>query len=246
MQKKLVYIVDDEPDICDLVADELNRHGYDTRSFRTGAQATNALNRRKPDLCIIDLGLPDMDGTTIVRQLCDSLGLGVIIISGRNSTSDRVLGLEFGADDYLIKPFDPRELVARVNSLFRRLEHIEAAASSEQPRMASFAGWLFDPATLSLTQKEENRSEILSASEASLLTQLLRSPRQILSRDQLLQGYAEPFDRSIDVRMSRIRKKIETDPRHPKIIKTVYGAGYMLTPEVTWSSGRSDNGIASL
>ncbi|KEA61971.1 DNA-binding response regulator [Marinobacterium lacunae] len=237
MQKKLVYIIDDETDICELISAELIRHGYDTRTFQTGAQATHALNRRKPDLCIIDLGLPDMDGISIVRQLCDSLGLGVIIISGRDSTSDRVLGLEFGADDYLIKPFDPRELVARVNSLFRRLEHIEAAASrSDKSRKAMFAGWLFDPSTLTLRHHDQGRNEILSASEAALLTLLLRSPRQILSRDQLLQGYADPFDRSIDVRMSRIRKKIEKEPRHPTIIKTVYGAGYILTSEVEWRS----------
>ncbi|GGC03138.1 DNA-binding response regulator [Marinobacterium zhoushanense] len=235
MQKKLIYIIDDEADICDLISTELHRHGYDTRSFQTGAQATHALNRRKPDLCIIDLGLPDMDGIAIVRQLCDSLGLGVIIISGRDSTSDRVLGLEFGADDYLIKPFDPRELVARVNSLFRRLEHIETAATrSDKARKAAFAGWLFDPSTLTLNHQERSKSEILSAAEAALLTLLLRSARQILSRDQLLQGYADPFDRSIDVRMSRIRKKIEQDPRHPTIIKTVYGAGYILTAEVDW------------
>ncbi|MBV1789225.1 response regulator transcription factor [Marinobacterium sp. D7] len=238
MQKKLIYIIDDEADICDLISTELHRHGYDTRSFQTGAQATHALNRRKPDLCIIDLGLPDMDGISIVRELCDSLGMGVIIISGRDSTSDRVLGLEFGADDYLIKPFDPRELVARVNSLFRRLEHIETAASrSDKSRKASFAGWSFDPGTLTLNHPERGKSEILSAAEAALLTLLLRSARQILSRDQLLQGYADPFDRSIDVRMSRIRKKIEQDPRHPTIIKTVYGAGYILTAEVEWNNG---------
>lgn len=239
MQKKLIYIIDDEADLCDLLATELHKHGYETRSFQTGAQATYALNRRKPDLCIIDLGLPDMDGIAIVRQLCDSLGLGLIIISGRGSSSDRVLGLEFGADDYLSKPFDPRELVARVNSLFRRLEHIETASRrTEAPRQARFAHWLFDPNTLTLTDTQKTDTQVLSASEAALLTQLLRSPRQILSRDQLLQGYAEPFDRSIDVRMSRIRKKIEPDPRHPSIIKTVYGAGYMLTCEVQWLENR--------
>jgi len=236
MQKKLIYIIDDEIELCDLLADELHRHGYETRSFQTGAQATYALNRRRPDLCIIDLGLPDMDGIALVRQLCDSLGLGLIIISGRGSSSDRVLGLEFGADDYLSKPFDPRELVARVNSLFRRLEHIETATQRIPPaRQAQFADWLFDPNTLTLTHRQNGTSQLLSASEAALLTQLLRAPRQILSRDQLLQSYAEPFDRSIDVRMSRIRKKIEPDPRHPSIIKTVYGAGYILTCEVNWA-----------
>lgn len=238
-RKKLIYIVDDESDICQLITEELERHGYETRTFQTGHQATHALNRRKPDLCIIDLGLPDMDGLSIVRQLCDSLGLGVIIISGRGSTTDRVLGLEFGADDYLSKPFDPRELVARVNSLFRRLEHIEAAGREDEVRSARFAGWSYDQSTLTLQHNETGATQELSASEAALLTLLLRSPRQILSRDQLLQGYADPFDRSIDVRMSRLRKKIEEDPRKPTIIKTVYGAGYMLTSSVEWSDAAS-------
>jgi DNA-binding response OmpR family regulator len=235
VRKKLIYIVDDEADICNLITNQLEKHGYETRSFQTGSHMLQALSRRQPDLCVIDLGLPDMDGIAIVRQLCDEPGLGVIIISGRDSTSDRVLGLEFGADDYLIKPFDPRELVARVNSLFRRFGHIETAASQDlSSRRARFAGWEYDPNTLSLRTLNQQRNETLSAAEAGLLQLLLRSPKQILSRDQLLQGYADPFDRSIDVRMSRIRKKIEDDPRAPKIIKTVYGAGYILTVDVNW------------
>ncbi len=238
MSKKLIYIIDDEADICDLIALELNRHGYETRSFQTGAQAIYALNRRKPDLCVIDLGLPDMDGIGLVRQLCDTQGLGVIIISGRSSTSDRVLGLEFGADDYLSKPFEPRELVARVNSLLRRLDQIDSASRTAGAlRCARFAGWEFNQSTLTLTRQESGDEQVLSASEAALLTLLLKAPRQILSRDQLLQGHADPFDRSIDVRMSRIRKKIEQDPRNPTIIKTVYGAGYVLTAAVEWLAG---------
>lgn len=144
------------------------------------------------------------------------------------------MGLEYGADDYLSKPFDPRELVARVNSLFRRLQQIETAGQHGDHRVALFADWQYDPNTLILEHRVRGNCLALSVSEANLLNTLLLAPRQILSRDQLLHSQADSFDRSIDVRMSRIRKKIEADPRHPSIIKTVYGAGYMLTCEVRW------------
>lgn len=234
MQKKLIYILDDEIDICHLLEQMLCQHGYQTDCFQTGARFSHALKRRRPDLCIIDLGLPDMDGTAIVRQLHEEHRIGLIIISGRDSPSDRVLGLEYGADDYLSKPFDPRELVARVNSLCRRLQQIETAGQHSDHRLALFADWQYDPNTLILEHRVRGNRQELSVSEANLLNTLLQAPRQILSRDQLLHSQADSFDRSIDVRMSRIRKKIEADPRHPSIIKTVYGAGYMLTCEVQW------------
>ncbi|MFC6669204.1 response regulator transcription factor [Marinobacterium aestuariivivens] len=233
-QNRLIYVVDDEADICTLVCDELNRFGYETRSFNTGGRAAQAIRRRLPDLCIVDLGLPDMDGLGLVRELCAHQGIGIMILSGRDSTPDRVLGLELGADDYITKPFEPRELVARANSLLRRLEQIDNQDGESARRRASFADWTFDPGTLTLT-RSSGESEVLSTAEAELLDSLLRAPRQILSRDQLLGERADPFDRSIDVRMSRIRKKIETDPKNPSIIKTIYGAGYMLAAEVRWS-----------
>jgi two-component system OmpR family response regulator len=235
--KKIIYIIDDEPDICQIIATQLNQHGYETRTFQTGQQALNAIQRKKPDVCIIDLGLPDMDGTALVKEFCDKPGMGVIIISGRGSTTDRILGLEFGADDYLAKPFEPRELVARVNSLFRRLEQInQLHQASNKDRKAIFADWLFDPNTLTLHHQIDSINCELSSAEAALLSRLLQAPRQILSRDQLMQTFADPFDRSIDVRMSRLRKKVETDPKHPSLIKTVYGAGYILTCEVSWQA----------
>jgi len=237
MTKKIIYIVDDEPDICQIIAQQLHQHGYETRTFQTGQQATIAIQRRTPDLCIIDLGLPDMDGISLVKEYCDISGMGVIIISGRGSTTDRILGLEFGADDYLTKPFEPRELVARVNSLFRRLEQITLLSNTaSKERKAVFSDWLFDPNTLTLHHQIQMHSYELSSAEATLLSRLLQAPRQILSRDQLLHGFADPFDRSIDVRMSRLRKKIETDPKHPALIKTIYGAGYILTCEVSWKA----------
>lgn len=236
---KLIYVIEDEHDIAALVCAELERFGYDTASFRTGAQATQAIKRRTPALCIVDLGLPDMDGLALVRELCDKHRVGVMILTGRGSLPDRVLGLELGADDYMIKPFDPRELVARVNSLLRRLDQIGQVDTDSGPKVARFGDWRFDPATLTLSH-DDGRTDRLSSAEADLLQLLLRAPQQILNRDRLmgdLMGRESiPFERSIDVRMSRIRKKLEDDPKVPKLIKTVYGVGYLLSVSVEWVS----------
>ena len=229
--KPLIYVIDDEPEICDLVCQELERYNFNTQAFTTGEQALLAIKKQIPSLCIIDLGLPDMDGLSLVKKLFDERKIGVIILSGRNSLPDKVLGLELGADDYIGKPFDPRELVARVNSIIRRL------AATEQPttklRTAHFGRWAFEQSTLTLSNGEGD-SFMLSAAEAEILMILLNAPRQILSRERLLSEDATSFDRSIDVRMSRLRKKIEQDHKNPKIIKTVYGAGYIFTLDVIW------------
>ena len=233
---KLVYVIDDEADICKLVTHELARYGHQTQTFRTGGQALYALKKQPPDICIIDLGLPDMDGLTLVKQLMNNNSMGIIILSGRDSLTDKVLGLELGADDYISKPFDPRELVARTNSILRRLDKMAAILTeSPQAQQASFDHWAFQVSTLTLSH-DDGHCEILSAAEAGLLMTLLRAPRQILSRDQLMQERDTAFDRCIDVRMSRIRKKLEEDPKNPRIIKTVYGIGYMLTTDVVWQS----------
>ncbi|MEH6627015.1 MAG: response regulator transcription factor [Motiliproteus sp.] len=236
-RKKLIYVIEDEADIASLVCRELESFGFDTRSYNTGGQASLAIKHRLPDLCIVDLGLPDMDGMGLVRELCEKHRLGVVILTGRGSLPDRVFGLEVGADDYIIKPFDPRELVARVKSVCRRLENIEPESSTAIGTQVRFADWTFSPPTLTLVSAT-GASEELSAAESELLCVLLKSPKQVLSRDQLmgrLMGRESmPFDRSIDVRMSRIRKKLEADPKNPKIIKTVYGAGYMFVADVEW------------
>ncbi|MEZ5451341.1 MAG: response regulator transcription factor [Thiothrix sp.] len=233
---KLIYVVDDEAEICKLVSGELQKFNYTVRTFQTGSQAQYILRQQKPDLMIVDLGLPDMDGLNLIRQLGDSCKTGVIILSGRNSLPDRVLGLELGADDYISKPFDPRELLARTNSILRRMEKMATYQLSDRPRkQARFGGWNFNPATLTLSGQNGSQ-EILSTAEAELLLSLLKAPKQILSREQLLPMRHDnnTFDRCIDVRMSRIRKKLETDPKTPNLIKTVYGAGYMLMSDVDW------------
>ncbi|CAA6809201.1 MAG: DNA-binding response regulator, OmpR family, contains REC and winged-helix (WHTH) domain [uncultured Thiotrichaceae bacterium] len=233
---KQVYVIDDEADICQLACTELERYGYETRSFRTGTQAMYALKKHRPEVCIIDLGLPDMDGLVLVRELVNECDIGIIILSGRDNTADKVLGLELGADDYISKPFDPRELVARTNSVLRRMEKGMVSLAHHEPatRQASFAGWTFDQTTLTLVH-DQGHSETLSAAEADLLLSLLKSPRQVLSRDKLMKERDTTFDRCIDVRISRIRKKLQTATDDSCLIKTIYGAGYMFMPEVHWN-----------
>ncbi|MBM94817.1 MAG: DNA-binding response regulator [Oceanospirillaceae bacterium] len=227
----LIYVIDDDQDVCDLISRKLGDFGFNLRSFCTGAHALQAIRREAPKVCIIDLGLPDMDGMALVRELASHKGIGVLILSGRGSLPDRVMGLELGADDYITKPFEPRELIARVHSLLRRLGQDQPL--TETPKQARFADWRFNPATLTLLR--DNGDELtLSAAEGDLLGTLLRTPQQILSRDRLLGDQTIPYDRSIDSRMSRLRKKLESDPREPRIIKTVYGAGYILATAVEW------------
>ncbi len=232
--RPLVYVIEDEHDIGELICTALHDFRYSTVHFPTGETALLHLKTRLPDICIVDLNLPDMDGMELVKQL-DIEDIGVIIISGRDAITDRVLGLEFGADDYLTKPFEPRELIARVQSLLRRLRRKKSmdASSSKQ---ACFTDWVFKPESLTLQCEHGGRinEQTLSRAEGEILLSLLKHPFQILSRDQLLGDNSQPYDRSIDVRMSRLRKKIEPDPQNPVLIKTVYGAGYMLACDVTW------------
>lgn len=238
----LIYMIDDDQDICELTSSELSHYGYEVQVFYTGQQALSGLKRRTPDLCIVDLGLPDMDGLSLVRQLYNSPDIGVLILSGRGSLPDRVLGLELGADDYITKPFEPRYLVARVDSLIRRINRSETQVSN-QIKQAVFADWHYTPSTLTLSHAEKE-SQLLSTAESDLLMTLLRAPKQILSRDRLLGEQAIPYDRSIDSRMSRLRKKIEDNPKEPQIIKTVYGAGYLLAVDVQWQD-IEDSAIAA-
>jgi len=229
--KPLIYVIDDEVDICELVCQELAQYNFETAFFTSGEAALQAVKDKTPALCIIDLGLPDMDGLTLVRELFNNNKMGVMILSGRDSLPDKILGLELGADDYIAKPFELRELVARVKSIVRRL--VVAETVNLEKSCARFVDWSFDTSTLMLTHSNGD-TDMLSVAEANILQLFLAAPQQILSRERLLAENAVTFDRSIDVRMSRLRKKIEVDHKDPKIIKTVYGAGYMFTPAVEW------------
>ena len=232
----LVFIVEDEPDIARLISSSLAEYGFSSETFGTGRALLARARKVQPELAILDLGLPDMDGLQVLRELQEQHPCAALILTGRDGLTDRVLGLELGADDYLVKPFEPRELVARVRSILRRYQ--KAATSEPAPHGgARFCGWHFDLDRLTLSA-DDGREVSLSAAEAALLQSLLKRPNKILSREQLIgERELDPFDRSIDVRISRLRRKLEDDPQDPKIIKTVYGAGYLLCATVEWVKG---------
>ncbi|MBL4615881.1 MAG: response regulator transcription factor [Magnetovibrio sp.] len=236
---KLIYVIEDDKDVCTLVQSTLEEHGYEVCVFNTGADAKRELKRRQPDLCIVDLVLPDIGGLTLVQDIWKLSRVGIFILTGLGGSADRVLGLEIGADDYITKPFEPRELVARINSYFRRISKTIDGITAVSEGTAHFMGRTFDPGTLSVTDDAGN-VESHSAKEAGLLFVFLRSPNQVISRDQLL-NLANPndlasSDRRVDICISRIRKKIADDPKNPTIIKTIYGAGYLLACKVNWSN----------
>ena len=230
----IIFVLEDEPDIARLICSSLAEYGFRCEHLRTGRDLLVRARSTTPDLCIVDLGLPDMDGMQVVRQLQEGTPCAVLILTGRNDVTDRVLGLELGADDYIVKPFEPRELVARVRSILRRYQRSAAAEAITERNIASFAGWIFDGNRFFF--KHKAAYEIgLSAAEAGLLATLLRRPNKILSREQLLgERDVDPFDRSIDVRISRLRRKLDDDPQNPRLIKTVYGAGYLFAAQVSW------------
>lgn len=232
---KTVAIVEDEAAIADLVARALEEHGFRTQRHTSGDAFLSALRRGAPNLCLLDLGLPDGDGIALMARIRTISPIPIIIISGRQHTSDRIVGLELGADDYVTKPFDPREVVARVRSVLRRAE-TDTPSAQGTASVARFAGWRFDAGALELTTPD-GASIDLTAAEARLLLVFLESPQRVLNRDFLLTraGGEDSFDRSIDVRMSRLRKKLQAGGDKP-VIRTVYGAGYLLTCAVDWSA----------
>ncbi len=232
----LIYVVEDDDAVAKLVVAALHEFGFATAVFRTGAALLRRLQTERPDLCIVDLGLPDMDGIELVRQIAALSSSGVLILTGRGHMVDRVMGLELGADDYMVKPFEPRELVARVRSILRRRAMGGAgAAPGVLRRHASFLGWSLDNAA-NILRAPDGGEHLLGTAETQVLRAFVERPFQILTREQLMgQRDLSPADRSIDVRISRLRRKLEADPQNPKIIKTVYGAGYMFSAAVSWS-----------
>ena len=232
MTAPLVTILDDEPAIRTMLADALDEAGFRTMSFGRAAQFEAALRSTTPDVCLVDLSLPDRDGLTLVHRLALEQGATVIIISGRAQVQDRVTGLELGADDYIIKPFDPAEVVARVRARLRK-----SAASSQAGETARFNGWTahFDRYVL---EDETGAETPFSHAEGEVLRLFLERPKRLISRQSMqetLGGAAgESFDRAMDVRISRLRTKLREDPKNPRLIKTIYGAGYIFLGDVSW------------
>ena len=233
MSRPLVTILDDEPAIRTMLADVLEEAGFDTLSFGRASAFEAALARHTPDVCLVDLSLPDTDGLTLVHRLALEQGAIVIIISGRAQVQDRVTGLELGADDYIIKPFDPAEVVARIRARLR-----SAKPTRQSGNTAKFNGWTahFDRYVLEDDTGEETT---FSHAEGEVLRLFLDAPKRLISRAQMqtsLGGAAsESFDRAMDVRISRLRTKLREDPKNPQLVKTIYGAGYIFLGEVTWT-----------
>jgi len=229
-----ILIVDDDRDIRQLLADYLESNGYRALAAADGVAMWKILDESRPDLIVLDLNLPGDDGLTLCRKLRATLP--VIMLTARNEPLDRILGLEMGADDYLPKPFEPRELLARVRSVLRRSHAMPSNAPAENVQQMRFSNW-----TLDLTARHLVNPEgiviMLSGAEFRLLRVFLEHPNRVLNRDQLLnltQGRdADPFDRSIDIQISRLRQKLGEDARMPQIIKTVRNGGYVLAGQVT-------------
>jgi len=233
MTAPLVTILDDEPEIRNILADALEEAGFRTRTYGRATEFEASLKTTTPDVCLVDLSLPDRDGLTLVHRLALEQGATVIIISGRAQVQDRVTGLELGADDYIIKPFDPAEVVARIRARLRR--DTPAVQTADE---AYFAGWIarFDRFVLENAQGEETP---FSHAEGEVLRLFLERPKRLISRQAMqetLGGAAgESFDRAMDVRISRLRTKLCEDPKNPKLIKTIYGAGYIFLADVRWA-----------
>lgn len=233
---RLIAVVEDDPLVAATLQTTLRDFGYTSEWCRSRAELQHLLRAHRPALCIIDLGLPDGDGLDLVRVLQQQHDCGILILTGRGFLTDRVLGLELGADDYVTKPFESRELVARVRSILRRYGRPGPEEQAQPRRIACFEGWRFEPASLALTDSAGQTEEV-SAAEGRLLTLFLEHPNRILDRERLAGSRdISPLDRSIDVRVSRLRKRLRDSPTRPALIKTVYGAGYLFTARVEWQA----------
>jgi len=226
-----VLVVDDDPALRQLLADYLNRHGYDTLLAPDASDLPGRIQRYSPDLIVLDRMLPDGDGAQACRQLRQQgEDIPVILLTARDETVDRVIGLEAGADDYLGKPFDPRELLARIEAVLRRKK---GASALNKDKPVEFGPFVFDPATRQLFK---DRAVIrLTGGEVNLLEALIANPGKALSRERLLalardDDSGERNDRAIDIAILRLRRTIEDDPRQPRWIQTVWGVGYRFSP----------------
>ena len=247
-----IAILDDEPDITQLIANYLGLQGYRVSQLHEGRALMELMHSATPDLVLLDLGLPGEDGFAIARRLREHWKCGLVIVTGRGDAVDKVVGLEIGADDYVTKPFDLRELLARIKAVLRRTQAEPSAAlqpvAEPTARAGSgtpsdvpdgerfrFAGWLLDRRARRLL-RVDGIEVPLTSGEFDLLSVFVQHPGRVLSRDFLLESTrgrdAAPFDRTIDVQIGRLRKKLEVDSQDPKILKSVRGAGYVLVPGV--------------
>ena len=230
-----ILIVDDDPEIRRLLVDYLARNGFEAFAARDGREMWLALDHHAIDLVVLDLMLPDTDGLTLCRDLRAKSSLPVLMLTARGEETDRIIGIEMGADDYLVKPFNPRELLARIKSILRRTRALPPNLRPEPARYMRFSGWTLDTASRLLTAPDGVATP-LSGGEYRLLRILLDHPNRVLNRDQLTElihgREAEAYDRAIDVQISRLRQRLRDDSREPALIKTVRGEGYVLATTI--------------
>jgi two-component system OmpR family response regulator len=231
-----ILVVDDHREIRDLVSRALGKEGFRVSTAADGKDMRKVLADARIDLVVLDLMLPGEDGLSLCRWLRADSDIPIIMLTAKGDEVDRVIGLEMGADDYLPKPFGSRELIARIRAVLRRNRVREPAVDKDKPKRYRFEHWAFDVDRRELLG-EDGVAVPLSTGEFDLLLALVEHPQRTLSRDQLLDlarhRAAHAFDRSIDTQVSRLRKKIEREPGDPKLIKTVWGGGYIFTPDVS-------------
>jgi two-component system OmpR family response regulator len=228
MQK--ILVVDDDSDLRWMVNKYLSKHDYAVTLAEDGEKMREALENDSFDLAILDINLPGEDGLSLARYLRGNYSIGIIMLSAAAEVFDRIVGLEMGADDYVTKPFEPRELLARVKSVLRRTQNVDAVGKQGEVKQVKFGEFTLDFESHQLLDKD-NQSVSLTSMEFDLLKAFAENPNKVLNRDQLLNLSHnrdwDPFDRSIDIRITRLRRKIEKHPSQPQIIKTVRGAGYI-------------------
>jgi len=230
-----VLIVDDDPSIREMLAEYLGAHGFVTAQAEDGTSMRAEIERATPDVVLLDLRLPREDGLTLARYLRERYDVGIIMVTGAGEVVDRIVGLEVGADDYVTKPFDPRELLARVKSVLRRSQ---ARPATDAPVDRAAQRVPFGRCRLDLASHQlfdgDGREIPITSMEFDLLRAFAEHPGKALSRDRILtltrNREWDPYDRSIDIRIARVRRKIESDPENPQVIRTVRGVGYMYVP----------------
>jgi len=231
-----ILIVEDNSELRDLISKFLKKEGYRVSKAGNGREMLSVLDKERIDLIILDVMLPGQDGLALCRNLRASSSKPVIIISAKGEELDKILGLKMGADDYVTKPFSMAELSARIEAVLRRSDNNASVQSDEKYRGYKFSRWFFDLERRELIE-DDDIIVPLSTGEFDLLNVFVQRPKRTLSRDQLLDlargRDATAFDRSIDTQVSRLRRKIEIDPREPQIIKTVWGGGYIFATEVS-------------
>ena len=225
-----ILVVDDDPALRALLLEYLAENELRVTAVASGADMVKVFDGEAIDLVVLDLRLPGEDGLQLARQLRERASVPIVLLTGKAEEADRVMGLELGADDYVTKPFSPRELLARIRAVLRRYQmRTELPARDEKRRAFRFAGWELNLRTRKLSAPDGGRLD-LANNEFSLLVAFCSSPQRVLSRDQLLNlsrmHNAEVYDRTVDVQVLRLRRKIEADPFHPKLIVTERGAGY--------------------